>query len=74
MKNMASLITDALKEVDGKKQGIDLLCRTVAQFMEELHGGSFRIQIEHDVGLVAIVRRLDGNDPTIKPSDLREAV
>lgn len=53
---------------------IDTLTQHIAKLMQEAHGGDWRVQIEHDAGLLVVARRLDDRVPPINLSSLRGAV
>ncbi|TPJ45655.1 hypothetical protein [Mesorhizobium sp. B2-7-1] len=62
---------DAAKEANAKVSEIDLVARFLAHLMETLHGDRYRVQIDHQVGFVAIVqigRRRNGNRDIFHPS------
>lgn len=70
--DLGKIISTAPQWEARKKRQVKIFCDVIAGIMEEIHGGSFRIQIEHDVGLISVTRSF--RDRPIDPADLREAI
>lgn len=68
------LLIDACKDVEGLRHGVNLLAKTLAGYMEKLHGGSWRVQIEHsaEAAMVLVVPRLE--KAPVATTQLRRAV
>lgn len=56
-----SLLSDASGEVEAKKKAIRVFSKLLAEYMSELHGGDWKVQIDHKVGLVAVSQDFDGS-------------
>lgn len=72
--DLGAIVSSAAEWEKRKRRQIEVFCGSLAGFMSELHGGDYRIQVEHDAGLIVIARRLHESAKPIRPSDLREAV
>jgi hypothetical protein len=51
-----------------------VLATVLADTMQKLHGGQFRVQIEHDCGLVVVAQRCARSDARIDETSLKEAI
>lgn len=69
-----AMAREAADFVKNKKRAVELLAMTIADFMQQLHGGDWRIQVEHDAGLVMVARRAEARRPPIDPASLKTAV
>ncbi len=56
---VAALHANALARAEGLKTTARILAENLRHVMQEIHGGEWRIQIDHDVELLMIVPRLD---------------
>lgn len=61
---VAALQANAIARIEELKTTAQLLAENLRDVMEEIHGGGWRIQIDHDVELVTIV---PGRDRTAQP-------
>lgn len=71
---IASLLHDATKDADDLAHGVNLLAATLAQWMEKMHGGDWRIHIDHDAQFVLVVPRGADTEKPISQTSLREVV
>jgi len=72
--DLGKIVSSAAEWETNKRHQIKIYCDAIAMVMEELHGGSYRVQIEHDVGLIVVAKRIHESAKPILPGDLREAV
>lgn len=56
---VAAIHAAAIARADGLKLTAQLLAERLRDVMKEIHGGEWRIQIDHEVELLMIVPRLD---------------
>lgn len=52
-------IVEGVKQHKQNVKAIGVLSGIIAEMMEELHGGDWKVQINHEVGLVAISQDFD---------------
>ncbi len=52
-------IVEGVKRHAQTLKGIKVLSGVIADMMEELHGGDWKVQIDHEAGLVAISQEFD---------------
>jgi hypothetical protein len=65
---------NAVKTVEELKFSVRVLATVLADTMQKLHGGQFRVQIEHDCGLVVVAQRCARSDARIDETSLKEAI
>jgi predicted RNA-binding protein with PUA domain len=61
----------ALAIIQVRKEGIELYAKAIVEFMKNIHGGDWMVNIDHE-GEFVVVRRL--SDRAIVKSRLREAI
>lgn len=54
-----TFLTDAVAHADAKMATARLLAEALCEKMQKIHGGSWRIQIDHEAEFVMIARRAD---------------
>ena len=47
-------IKQGMRQHEMSVRSIGIMSRVIADMMEELHGGNWQVQIDHEVGLIAI--------------------
>lgn len=52
-------MAEGVKQHAQNVKAIKVMSGVIAEMMEELHGGDWKVQIDHDVGLVAISQDFD---------------
>lgn len=53
---------------------IDALAESLVNHLHRMHGGSWRIDIDHEVKFVVVRQCPESNLPSIRKADLREAI
>ncbi len=56
-RKVAALMARAVEASDDHRNTVSVLARTLVKAMEEMHGGDFRLQIDHEAGLIVIAQR-----------------
>lgn len=59
MNTVAQIHTSALALADVKIGTARLLAEALCEKMQEIHGGNWRVQIDHDAEFVMVARRAD---------------
>ncbi len=62
---ISGLLAQAGPTAEGLTHSVRVLADTMADYMEKIHGGEFRIQIDHECGFVLVTMRSDR--PIAKP-------
>ncbi|RJG46645.1 hypothetical protein [Mesorhizobium sp. DCY119] len=60
-----ALLTDAVETADRAKSRVTHTANTLARQMQEMHGGIWRVEIDHQAGFVLVAPRIE---TAIKPS------
>lgn len=72
-RDTGELLRDSCNGAEIMKHTTFVLANATADWMQKIHGGEWRVQIEHDNGLIVIAQRRKSDKP-IEPSSLREVV
>lgn len=70
----SDILADAAKTVCDRKRTIGVLAEVLAEQMQKLHGGEWRLDIDHGLKSVVIRQCSDKLKRPIAISELREAV
>lgn len=70
----SDILTEAAKTVGDRKRTIGVLAEVLAEQMQKLHGGLWRLNIDHKLQFIMIVASPDSDSHPVQKSELREAV
>lgn len=62
-------IAEGVKQHKMNVRAVKVMSKVIAEMMEELHGGDWKVQIDHENGLVAISRHFDLVAPSFHGED-----
>jgi hypothetical protein len=72
--DIGDLLKDACTNVRDRRNGVKVLTDVLADQMQKIHGGSWRIDIDHEHQFIMVVARSPKHDTSIQKADLKGVI